>query len=296
MFLASGARAFRGFLLGCCVALLFVACRPADSPPNRNEATEIPVEESNVTKTIPGSTEGNSASSEQGSADSTPEAQATGADPLESSVELPEFEPLDLPYSEWGAHRSQELLTFNGFGDTAEDWRQAADHADGLVREAAVYLLVRQLDPGDEASFRKGLRDADESVQALSAFGLVQLGDDAAKSTLEQIAQQDPDVFLAAPLAASLLAELGDPSAFATMVRALSDPYGYVRLVAMQYLASFIPLHGQTTPSGQEVDVWSLYCQALGDADGQVSAIARMQLEESGIPEAVAVLNDCSAG
>lgn len=294
MFLASKAWMHRGVCLGCCFVVLLAACRSTEINQDSITASETPLEESNMTKTTPGSTESQTYKTDSTSEGSTPEVEGDGTVSIESSVELPAFEPLNLPYSEWGAHRSQELLTANGFGATANEWRRAADHSSGLVREAAIYLLVGQLQPGDEVVFRKGLEDIDESVQALSAYGLIRLGDDSAKSTLQQIAQQDPDVFLSAPLAASLLAELGDPSAFDTMVLAMTNQYGYVRLIAMQYMPSFIPLHGQATPSGQEVDVWFLYCQALGDEDGQVSAVAQMQLEELDSPEAIAVLRDCS--
>jgi HEAT repeat protein len=175
-----------------------------------------------------------------------------------------------------------------------DEFRLAADHSSGLIREAAIYLLVRQPDPVDEALFLKGLEDIDETVQSLSAYGLVRLGHDSAESTLKRIAQQDPGAILAAPLAASLLAELGDPSAFDTMIQAMADQFGYVRLIAMQYMSSFVPLHGQSTSSGQTVDVWSLYCQALGDEDGQVRAVAEMQLVEIDSAAAMAILKECS--
>ncbi len=244
-------------------------------------------------ETISGSTENEAPKDEESSAGSPAETASVTPISIESGVELPEYEPLDLPYSEWGAHRSQELLTANGFGETKNEWRRAADHSSGLIREAAVYLLVKQPEPMDEALFSKGLEDIDETVQSLSAYGLVRLGRDSAESTLQRIAQQDPDAFLAAPLAASLLAELGDPSAFDTMIQAMTNQYGYVRLIAMQYMPSFVSLHSQITSSGQANDVWSVYCQALGDEDGQVRAVAEMQLEELDLPEALATLKDC---
>lgn len=226
----------------------------------------------------------------------TPESETIESGTITSDVIFPDYEPLDLPYSEWETHRSQELLTANGFGNTPAEWRRAAEHSSGLIRGTAYYLLTRQPDPQDEALFRQGLKDIDETVQSLAAEGLYRLGDDSALPTLQRIAQLDVNAHLAAPRAASLLAELGDPTAFATIERAMANEQGYIRLSAIQYIPSFVPLHGQRYGSGQTIDIWGIYCQALEDTDLQVRAVAEMQLQELNSPEALKVLADCSNG
>jgi hypothetical protein len=80
----------------------------------------------------------------------TPELRTEEPFDITTDVVLPEYEPLDLPYSEWEEVRSQELLTANGFGNTPAEWRRAAGHADGLIRGTAFYLLAREPDPLDE--------------------------------------------------------------------------------------------------------------------------------------------------
>lgn len=226
----------------------------------------------------------------------TPEIGKGESITITSDVVLPDYEPLDLPYSEWEAQRSQELLTANGFGNTPDEWRRAAEHSDGLIRGMAYYLLARQPDPFDEALFRQGLEDSDQTVQSLVAYALYRLGDASAELTLHRIAQLEVNAHLAAPLAASLLAELGEPSAFDTIEQAMASEQGYIRLTAIQYVPSFVPLHGQGYGSGQTIDIWALYCQALEDEDLQVRAVAEMQLQELSSPEALRVLEDCSNG
>jgi hypothetical protein len=226
----------------------------------------------------------------------TPELRTEEPFDITTDVVLPEYEPLDLPYSEWEEVRSQELLTANGFGNTPAEWRRAAGHADGLIRGTAFYLLARVPDPLDEALYRAGLEDSDQNVQSLVAYALYRLGDTSAESTLVRIAQLDANAHLAAPLAASLLAELGDPSAFATIEQAMASQLGYIRLTAVQYVPSFVPFQGQDYGSGLTIDIWALYCRALEDEDSQVQSVAEMQLQELKSPEALKVLEDCSTG
>jgi hypothetical protein len=209
---------------------------------------------------------------------------------ITSDVLIPSYQPLDLPYSQWKAHRSQELLAANGFGDTADEWRRAAEHSDGLIRATATYLLTRQPDPLDEELFRRGLADDDEGVQALSAYGLYRLGDGSAVPILERIARLDAEVYLAAAQAAGILAELGDPTAFATLLKAMESDLRYVRLIAMQSAMPFVPLHGQAYAPGETIDIWDLYRRALEDPDVHVQTVARLQLEELNTAEALELL------
>jgi hypothetical protein len=209
---------------------------------------------------------------------------------ITSDVVIPGYEPLDLPYSQWKAHRSQELLEANGYGATADEWRRAAEHPDGLIRATAYYLLTRQPERGDEDLFRQGLADEDEAVQAWSAYGLYRLGDDSAVPIVEQIAQLDVDVYTVATQAAAILAEMADPAGFATMLKAMGSDLRYIRLIAMQNAMPFVPLHGQAFAPGETIDIWDLYRRALEDPDVHVETVARLQLQELNTAEALELL------
>jgi hypothetical protein len=285
----------RGIFIIFLTAFLLLTCTLSDNSLTR--ATPDPIKTSSEETSMPKETKepGEGEETKLGSIldHNTPETEETVD--ISSEVIIPDYEPLDLAYSEWGAHRSQELLTANGFGENPAEWRRAAGHSSGFIRGTAFYLLVQQLDPADESLFRQGLADFDQTVQSLSAFALVRLGDSTAAATLQHIAQLDAEAILSAPLAAGLLAELGDPSGIKTMKMALSSELGYVRLNAVQYLPSFVPLHGLEDGSGQTIDVWDLYCQAMKDVDIQVKATAEMQLQELNSAEALELLGSCGS-
>jgi hypothetical protein len=210
---------------------------------------------------------------------------------FESDVIIPMYQPLDVPYSEWETVRSQELLTANGFGSTTDEWRRAAGHANGLIRGTAYYLLTRHPEEQDENLYRQGLDDLDETVQVISAYGLYHLGDRSVLPTLEKIARLDVGAHTAAARAAGILGELGDPTAFATIEKAMQNEQRYVRLFAIENAMPFVPLHGQTYAPGKNIDIWELYRQALQDENDQVRSTARLQLIELNTPEALELLN-----
>ncbi|HBL14861.1 MAG TPA: hypothetical protein DD379_26420 [Cyanobacteria bacterium UBA11162] len=211
-----------------------------------------------------------------------------------SDVVIPDYEPLDVPYSEWETHRSQELLEANGFGNAIAQWRRATQHSNGLIRSSAYYLLTRHPEQQDETLFRQGLEDSDETVQTLSAYGLYSLGDKSALSILERIAQLDVNAHTAATQAAGILAKMGNPTAFATIEAAINSDLEYIRLFAIQNAMPFVPLHGQTYALGKSIDIWNLYSQALQDKNVQVRSVAKMQLKELNSPEALELLQNHS--
>jgi hypothetical protein len=229
-------------------------------------------------------------SAKAGEPDEVAASMTEGPITITSDVVIPSYQPLDLPYSQWEAHRSQELLEANGYGATADEWRRAAEYSDGLIRAAATYLLTREPEQGDEDLFHRGLADDDQAVQALSAYGLYRLGDPSALPVLERVARLDPAVYLTAAQAAGLLAELGDPTAFATLLKAMGSDLRYVRLIAMQNAMSFVPFHGRAYAPGETIDIWELYRRALEDPDIHVGTVARLQLEELNTAEALELL------
>ncbi|MCB0208685.1 MAG: hypothetical protein KDJ52_05130 [Anaerolineae bacterium] len=213
---------------------------------------------------------------------------------ITSDVIIPDYKPLNVPYSQWETERSQELLTANGFGTTPDEWRQATQHSSGLIRSAAYYLLTRHPEQQDEDLFRRGLEDSDQTSQNLAIYGLYRLGDSSAVPTLEKTAQLDVDAHTAATQAAGLLAEMGKPMAFATIQQAMNSNLEYIRLFAIQNAMSFVPLHGQIYAADKTIDIWDLYRQALQDENIQVRSVANLQLQELDFPEAQALLQNYS--
>lgn len=209
-----------------------------------------------------------------------------------TDVVIPVYPPLDLPYSQWAAHRSQELLDANGYGDTAEEWRRAAEHVSGAIRGAAYHLLIQEPDPMDEALFRQALGEIDETVRAYAAYGLVGLGDQSAVSTLEAVAGLNVNAHRSAPRAAGLLGLLGDATAYATILSGMEAKMRIIRLVSIQNAFPFVTMHGQTYAPDLTIDIWALYRQALQDSDEHVRAVARMQLEELNTAEALQLLEE----
>jgi len=287
----------RGNFFTCLAALVLISCSLSDVDLSQENPTPIVSDTESPTPIASETEEGAMPeNSELEAAADNGSAESADASTISSEVFIPDYVPLDLPLSQWEAHRSQELLEANGFGTTATEWRRAAGHPSGLIRGAAFYLLSQQPDPQDEDLFRQGLDDIDETARALAAFGLYQLGVETATATLEEIAQLDVNAHLAAPRAAGLLAEIGLPEGVATLEQALSSRESYIRLSATQFLPAFVPLQGQSDGAGNTVDVWEYYCLALADSDTQVRALAEMQLREIGSAEALAVIEDCAGG
>ena len=214
-------------------------------------------------------------------------------DPLtiSSEMEIPDYRPLDVPYSEWETHRSGELLEANGFENSEAEWRRAAAHANGLIREAGYYLLTRRPAESNKELFVRGLEDQDESVQALAAYGLCRLGDESAVPLLRELARSDVGAHTAAARAASILAGMGDPSGFAAIHEATNSALGYARLFAIQNAPAFVPMHGMTYQQGKTIDIWELYRRALRDQLVQVRSTAKLQLQELDSPEALALIS-----
>lgn len=209
---------------------------------------------------------------------------------ITSDVIIPEYKSLDLPYSKWETQRSQELLEANGIGYTLNELRIAAQHSSGLIRSTAYYLLTLNPQQQDKALFHQGLDDIDETVQTFAAYGLYKLGDKSVLSILERIAHLDVNAHTAATRAAGILAEIGDPTAFTTIQKALNSDLSYIRLFAIQNAMPFVPLHGQIFTTGQKIDIWGLYQRALKDKDGQVRSVAKFQLKELNSPKAFELL------
>lgn len=209
---------------------------------------------------------------------------------INSDVVIPEYNPLDVPYSEWEIYRSQELLDANGFGNTHDEWRRAAQHSSGLIRSKAFYLLTRNPKQEDKDLLRQGINDIDETVQALSAYGLYILGDQSTLSTIERIARLGTGAHSSAVQAAGILAQLEKPAAFSTIQEAFNSDLEYLRLFAVQNLIFFVPLNGQPFSSGKVINVWDAYESALKDKSPRVQGIARLQLKELGTVEAEELL------
>jgi hypothetical protein len=282
----------RGLWLVLCLLVSCTAVNPTTktAPPEPGASDE----KETMMPDVPETPESETPHPKEPGSDETPALTPREGITVTSDVVIPSYEPLDVPYSEWEAYRSQELLAANGFGDTRDEWRRAAGHSSGLIRSAATYLLSREPEPQDEALFRVGLEDTDQNVQSLAAYGLYKLGDESVVPTLETIAGLDVNVYTAAPRAAGILGEIGEPAAFATIEAAMDSELVYVRLFAIENAPPFVPLHGETYAPGKTIDIWALYRRALQDESSQVSSVARMELEELDSPEARRLLGDAA--
>ncbi len=209
---------------------------------------------------------------------------------IEADVILPSLHLGDLPFSAWEIYTNQAILAANSFENSTDSWRQATQHVSSLVRIAAYYLLTHPSSSQDTALFHQALLDADESVRALAAYGLVQLGDVSALDIIIQVAALDVEAYLGAIRAAGILAELGDGRAFTVILRAMASPIGAIRVWGMKQVRPFVALQGQPIHADETVDVWPVYERALQDDDANMRYVARQQLKELGSPEAATLL------
>ncbi|MGC1246117.1 MAG: hypothetical protein WA865_07900 [Spirulinaceae cyanobacterium] len=207
----------------------------------------------------------------------------------------------EAPYSQKKVIYAKTMLEYYGFGTTKDEWRVAAQYIHPSIRNEALYLLASNPEPRDAELFRKGLSDdrslnepADDYpnyyARIVSAYGLSLLGDQSGIPILESVSQFDPKTKYVAAEAAGFLAKLGNPVAFSTIVKAFESDSGSDRRYGIENLMFFVPLQGQVDASGEIVEVWSLYRQALQDEE--LRQIAQSQLEELGTPEALKLLQE----
>ena len=206
---------------------------------------------------------------------------------ITSDVILPSYSSLeDVPFSDWERLRSQELLEANGFEASYSDaWREAAQHSSMLIREAAYLLLIQTPDSADLPLFCQGQHDLSESVQALSAYALYQLGDQAQQAQLQRLVQE-ASVEFAVLRAAGLLGALGDPSPFGSVLAGLEqEKSAGTRIAAAETLFYFVEHQGQPVEPTGQVDVWAAYATALADPHENVRYVAQAQLKELNMSE-----------
>ena len=212
-------------------------------------------------------------------------------DHLTSDVQIPQYNAIDVPFVEQEGYRHRELLKANGFADTPDGWREATQHENGLIREAAYYLLTRAPKQLDKNLLQHGLTDSDQTVRATVAYGLYKLGDESMLTTLEEIAALDVNVFTAATRAAGFLGELGNPFAFSTIEHAMASEFAHIRLFGINHAMPFVVLNGKPyTTDAAIIDVWRLYAKAMQDESSAVRSAAQQQLQELGTSEALKLL------
>ena len=96
---------------------------------------------------------------------------------ISDSLIIPDYPPLDVPYSQWQRIRHEQLLEANGIDPQNCDWKEVVKHPSGLLREAAFYLLVHPPKGADSLLLKRALSDSETAVQSLASFGLYLLGD-----------------------------------------------------------------------------------------------------------------------
>lgn len=210
---------------------------------------------------------------------------------LKNEVIIPDYQPLDLPYSEWEGARHRELLAANEIGDDTASLLTGLKHSSGLIREASLYLLSESPDSSDIQWYESACNDRDQSVRSLAAYACVRLGDTSKIGILREIAGLDPESNVASLKACGLLARLNDEQGLPVIENALRSDLEYVRLLAIHQAWLFIPSNDR---SSENIDskVLDLYREILKHPDSRVRLIARMQLEETTNQEFKALIKD----
>jgi HEAT repeat protein len=194
-------------------------------------------------------------------------------EPLE--LNIPDYEPMNCPYSEWQANREMQLLEANGYADckNRSEWLNAASDKVFLLRIAAYYLLSQEPKSEEMEYYRKGLTDLDNTVQAYAAYALVRLGDSTQLAKIQRIAAIDDGVSLEVYPAAGVLGELGKAEAFEVLRKGLKSTNDVQQLLAIHQSYHFFKLW-------DELDLTKFYHKALSHPSERVRLIARLQLEE----------------
>lgn len=199
---------------------------------------------------------------------------------FQNDVIIPNYQPLNIPYTEWEAHRSQQLLATNGFENTVEGWHKATQHPSGLIRGTAFYLLAQNPMEDEQELFLTGLSDIDETTQAFCAWSLYKLGDKEAIAKLKAMANLEVDAHIAAIQAAGILGQLGIADAYKTILAAMESDLGHIHVFGMHNAFFFVPLHGKFYHQEKQIHIWNLYSKALKNDSHGVRSIAIAQLKE----------------
>jgi hypothetical protein len=188
--------------------------------------------------------------------------------------------PPGTPFVERELVTARSMLEANGYAAEPAAWRRAAGSDEPSLRAFAFQLLAEGAADGDAARFERALGDRDGAVRAWAAFGLERIRPGAGRPALHELAGAPIEFADYGPLiAAAALARLGDPSGFATLVRAEAEPA--MRVPVVQRLMWF---------AAHDVEaVWPAYARALEGAP-VVRELAIMQLRELDQPRAREVL------
>jgi len=189
--------------------------------------------------------------------------------------------PANLAFSQRESAVHWSLLESNGYLKDRAELRRATGSDQAVLRAAAFQLLAEDAQPEDLALFQQGSADPDSTADAWAAFGLERLHPTRGQETLKELAMRGPEFGQYASLiAASLLARLGDPSAFGTIRSAMRE--FAERPPVVQRLLPFAQL-------GVE-EVWPLYAQALTEPSAAVKEMVLAQLRELHSSRAIPVL------
>ncbi|MEM8643050.1 MAG: hypothetical protein AAGG51_30165 [Cyanobacteria bacterium P01_G01_bin.54] len=212
--------------------------------------------------------------------------------------------PRDLSYTEREVYGDRISLWINGFGDDLSEWQRAARYPDLRIQNKALNILVHTNDPENRGIFLYWVNQPDGEgsylsslyyrAQALSVYGLYQLGDRSWLPLLEYIALSGVvrEKEWTSAKAAGLLARLGKFEGFIVIKELMASGLDVIQDDAVNNLIYFVPLHGQIDSEGERVNIWSLYRQALVSQDRTIRESAQLQLEEIGTPEALELLRE----
>lgn len=181
-------------------------------------------------------------------------------------------------------------------GLTLDELVSAIHRRDGLTLPAAAFIAGRF--PTEDPAERQRLIDALGDVLASlvveeldimdrsyiqAAMSLALLGElEAGRRALQPLVGHHAGSTDESYLAAFYLAQMGDPSGYPVMLKALEGDDEHVRLMALRHLVGFQPYDGQQV-AGKTVDVEAELIKRIRDDDPYVRAEVPYHLAEAGV-------------
>ncbi len=192
------------------------------------------------------------------------------------NLEVPD-PPSDLPYSQVETYLNEQILLVNGFSLKKEALIELLKTERAVLQAAAAHVagarLVKEAVPHLEAV----LEGVDDYVGVEAAYALARMGVDSGREALKDFLELPIDAYLAPPIAAGYLAQLGSPAGIPVIIEALSAD-STSRKSAVKQLYFLVPFDGQELDDGGRLDVFSLFDTALHDEKLHIQWQALVQL------------------
>jgi HEAT repeat protein len=188
--------------------------------------------------------------------------------------------PDDLPYAAYEDYRYREICRRNAIAETPEALTRALRLDEPTLRAAAAHTIGSLGMVAALPALEEAVGTSDDLVAAEVGYALARLGAESGRPVLESCLTLPMNAYVAPPLAAGYLAQLGDPRGAPVVGRGLASDNSTVRMIATKQLAFFVPFDGEMSADGSVVDVWGWFRLALADPlpDVQWQAVVELGL------------------